>query len=112
MCLWQSGRVSVSHAGDNEFEPSNLFKIILFLLLNSLNSVKTFRKNSNDSVTVVKLALHIGFTSLCKWMNASQYNNRKGDGFPRISTKVQNDFQELIEFNNSETVRSESGNSY
>ena len=29
------------------FEPSNLFKIILFLSLNSGNSVKTFRENSN-----------------------------------------------------------------
>ena len=47
MCLWQSGIVSVSHAGDSEFEPSNLFKIILFLSLNSLKSVKTFRKNSS-----------------------------------------------------------------
>ena len=46
MCLWHSGIVSVSHTGDSEFEPSNLFKIIIFLSLNSANSVKTFRKNS------------------------------------------------------------------
>ena len=44
LSLWLSGRVSVSHTGGHGFEPSNLFKIILFL---SLNSVKTFRKNSN-----------------------------------------------------------------
>ena len=47
MCLWHSGIVSVSHTGDSEFEPSNLFKIIFFLSLNSANSVKTFRENSN-----------------------------------------------------------------
>ena len=46
MCLWHSGIVSVSHTGDSGFEPSNLFKIIIFLSLNSLNSVKTFRENS------------------------------------------------------------------
>ena len=46
MCLWHRGKVSVSHAGDNGFKPSNLFKIIIFLSLNLLNSVKTFRENS------------------------------------------------------------------
>ena len=49
MCLWHSGIVSVSHTGDSEFEPSNLFKIIIFLSLNSANSVKTFRENSNST---------------------------------------------------------------
>ena len=47
MCLWHSGRVSVSRTGDSGFKPSNLFKTIIFLSLNSANSVKTFRKNSN-----------------------------------------------------------------
>ena len=46
LCLWHCGRDPVSHIGDSGFEPSNLFKIILFLSLNSANSVKTFRKNS------------------------------------------------------------------
>ena len=46
VCLWHSGRVSVSHTGDSGFEPSNFFKIIIFLSLNSLNPVKTFRENS------------------------------------------------------------------
>ena len=50
LSLWLSGRVPVSHTGGHGFEPSNLFKIILFLSLNSLNSVKTFRKNSNTYV--------------------------------------------------------------
>ena len=48
LSLWQSGRVSVSHTGDSGFKYSNHFlKIILFL---SLNSLKTFRENSNVSV--------------------------------------------------------------
>ena len=47
MSLWHSDRVSVSHTGDSGFEFSNLFKIILFLSLNSVISVKTFRENSN-----------------------------------------------------------------
>ena len=46
MCLCHSGRVSVSHTGDSEFEYSNLFKMILFLSLNLANSVKTFTENS------------------------------------------------------------------
>ena len=38
-------RISVSHTGDCGFKYSNsFFQIILFLSLNSLNSVKTFRK--------------------------------------------------------------------
>ena len=45
--LWHSGRISVSHTGNSGFEYSNLLKIILFLSLNSLNSVRTFRENSN-----------------------------------------------------------------
>ena len=44
--LRHSGRVSVSHTGDSDMEYHNLFKIILFLSLNSANSVKTFRENS------------------------------------------------------------------
>ena len=47
LCLWHSGRVPVYHTGDSGFEPSNLFKLILFLSLNSVNSVKTLRENSN-----------------------------------------------------------------
>ena len=47
--LWSSGRVSVS--GDSGFESSYLFKIIFFLSLNSLNSVKAFRENSSDPLT-------------------------------------------------------------
>ena len=47
--LWQSGRVSVSHTGDSGCESSTFFKIILFLSLNSLNSVKAFRENSIGS---------------------------------------------------------------
>ena len=54
MCLWHSGIVSVSHTEDSEFEPSNLFKIITFLSLNSANSVKTFRENST-MLTVLHL---------------------------------------------------------
>ena len=49
MCLWHIGKVSVSHTGDSGFEPSNPFKIIIFLSLNSANSVKTFRENSNGT---------------------------------------------------------------
>ena len=46
MSLWCWGRVLVSYTRDTRFEP--LYKIILFLSLDSLNSVKSFRKNSND----------------------------------------------------------------
>ena len=42
-------KVSVSDTGGSEFEPSNIFKIRIFLSLNSANSVKTFRENSNTS---------------------------------------------------------------
>ena len=54
MCLWHSGKVSVSHTGDSEFESSNLFKIIIILSLNSVNSVKTFRENSNALLAKVR----------------------------------------------------------
>ena len=46
MSPWTSGRVSVSYTGDRGFKNSNLFEIILFLSLNSANSVKTLRENS------------------------------------------------------------------
>ena len=47
--LWQSGRISVSHTGGSGFEHrSNPFlKHYHFLSLNSANSVKAFRENSN-----------------------------------------------------------------
>ena len=51
--LWLSGRFSVSHTGVTGFDPGNLFKIIIFLSLNSLNSVKTFRENSNKRHAVL-----------------------------------------------------------
>ena len=56
LCLWHSGRVPVSHTGDSGFESSNLFKIILFLSLNLLNSLKTFRENSNEAENTSYLA--------------------------------------------------------
>ena len=54
VCLWHSGRVSVSHTGYSGFEYSNLFKIILFL---SLNSVKTIRENLNTLVNPINIIL-------------------------------------------------------
>ena len=51
--LCHSGKISASHRGDSGFEYSNLFKVILFLSLNSLNSVKTFRENSNVNLQLL-----------------------------------------------------------
>ena len=46
--LWQSGRISASHTGGSGLEHrSNPFLKQYFLSLNSLNSVKAFRENSN-----------------------------------------------------------------
>ena len=50
MALWLSGKVSVSYTGNLGFQPYNLpFLFLLFLSLNSANSVKTFRENSNEN---------------------------------------------------------------
>ena len=48
-CLWLSGRVSVSYTGGPGFQPCNPpFRFLIFLSLNSANSVKTFRENSSE----------------------------------------------------------------
>ena len=55
--LWYSGKISVSHTGGNGFEhKSNPFlKQYYFLSLNSLNSVKAFRKNSINELKFADL---------------------------------------------------------
>ena len=52
----------LSNTRDNRLEHSNpLLEIILFLSVNSFNSVKTFRKNSIETAKLIfTLVCHLG----------------------------------------------------
>ena len=46
--LWDSGIISVSYTGGPGFQSNLPFDFYIFLSLNSANSVKTLRENSNE----------------------------------------------------------------
>ena len=73
VALWLSGTVSVSYTGGPGFQPCNPpFWFLIFLSLNSANSVKTFRENS--------IVLRLSLTTNCVNMSHLQIQEWQQSG--------------------------------
>ena len=67
VCLWHSGRVSVSHTGDSGFKASYLFKIIIFLSLNSAKTPLRMSWLTQISLTSLLSGFEVRVSAVGEW---------------------------------------------